>query len=67
MAVKCLMAGFEECLSSDCVLLCFIPPRTFSADFSKVIWVSLSFRASLDEKAQPESAAQHKNHFSQQL
>lgn len=40
MAVKCLMAGFEECMSSDGVLPSLIPPGTFSADFSKVIWVS---------------------------
>lgn len=61
------MAGFEECMSSDCVLPSLFPPGTFSANFSKVIWVSLSSRASLGKKAQPESAAQHKKHFSQQL
>lgn len=40
VAVKCLMAGFEECMSSDRVFPSLIPPGTFSADFSKVIWVS---------------------------
>lgn len=40
MAVKCLLAGFEECMSTDHVLPSLIPPGTFSADSSKVIWVS---------------------------